>query len=165
MVAFKVLDPWLSACLALFGLAIFAHVAGNALGTRLRNHGNVRVDAGPAPRPRIASEEHFAPATRLSEHHRLGWWMWVMTGLGALLGACAGGAFLAAVNWERATVANVSLAASSCAVLGGLLGFWTGSFAQVVTQALWHAHQGADADRRHGLPAEGRRQDQAELVE
>lgn len=144
LAALKVLDPMVSAGLILLGLCIFAHVAGNAVGMKLR-------DGGPAPKSESSAplrSSDYAPTTRLSLHKRLGRLTLVFTILGAVIGATGGGGLLAFVNWENITLANMSLATTSCAVLGGLFGFWLSSFLQVFLQAWAEAHKNADPERR-----------------
>ena len=119
LVGLQILDPVVSAGLLLLGLCIFAHVAGNALGMKLRDGRPTQKTE--ASKPLQSSD--YAPVTRLSLHQRLGKMTLVFTVLGAVLGAVGGGGLLAVVNWTHATIANVSLAALSCSVLGGLFGF------------------------------------------
>ena len=88
--------------LLLLFLSIVAHVAGNAIGTRLREIGSrPRAETGGAPdflkrKPgsRVSAGE-CAPATRLGSHHPLGWLIVVATAIAFVLGGVAGGAFLA----------------------------------------------------------------------
>lgn len=144
IVALQVLDPLVSAGLILLGLCIFAHVAGNAVGMRLR-------DAGPSPESQTSSAlqaSDYAPATRLSLHQRLGRMTITFTALGSIFGAIGGGTLLAVLNWENITIANMSLAIISCAILGGFLGFVMSSFLQVFLQAWAEAHRNADPERR-----------------
>ena len=142
LVALQVLDPLVSAALILLGLCLFAHVAGNALGTRLRDGGPTPPQSRPSP---PLQSGHYAPATRLGLHQRLGRAILICTALGAVVGAGGGGTALAMINWENVTLANMSLAAASSAVLGGLFGFWLGSFLQIAFQALAEAHKNADS--------------------
>ncbi len=146
----RALDPKISAVVALLGLGIFAHVAGNVLGTRLRQRGPASMPV--ASRGRVGAADgsvtdHFAPSTRLSHRERVSRTLLVLSILGALGGAIVGGGLLAVLNWEKATVANVTLAVLSCAVLGGLLGFWLSSFLKVLGQAWWQAHEAASQDQ------------------
>jgi len=144
LVGLQVLDPMISAGLLLLGLCIFAHVAGNAMGMKLQD--GRPTQRAEASKPLQSSD--YAPVTRLSLHQRLGKMTLVFTVLGAVLGAVGGGGLLAVVNWTHATIANISLAALSCSVLGGLFGFWLSSFLQVFLQAWAEAHRNADPDRR-----------------
>ena len=138
LVAIKVLPPLVSAVMILFGLAIFAHVIGNALGTKLRQHGDVVLRDTPDGES-VRADQHFAPATELSNHRGLSRLTTILSAIGAVAGSLGGGGALAAINWEKATLANVGLAAFSCAVLGGLMGFWMASFLQVALEAWMQA--------------------------
>lgn len=133
--------------LLLLVLAILAHVAGNALGTRLRSIGSVPEpppdrcpDGLPSSRPIRATQ--FAPVTSLRERTRMGAGMIVLTLLGAVLGAACGGALLTLVNWERVTWASAALGSSSFGVLGGLAGFLGSRFLQILAHAWLQAHRG-----------------------
>jgi hypothetical protein len=145
--AVRFTGPRMAATLILLLLAIGAHVAGNVLGTRLRSSGNIVLGASDRRRGAARLEpHHFLPITRLGRRVRLGRGLFVLTALAAVAGAVGGGYLLALVNWQRATVGNISLACLSCGVLGGIWGFWVGSFTQVLFQALVQAHR--ESDRR-----------------
>ena len=119
-------------------------MAGNAVGMRLR-------DDGPTPEAQVSSPlqaSDYAPATRLSLHQRLGRMTIAFTALGSIFGAIGGGTLLAVLNWENITIANLSLAIISCAILGAFLGFVMSSFLQVFLQAWSEAHRNADPERR-----------------
>ncbi len=146
----RALDPKVSAVVALLGVGIFAHVAGNVLGTRLRRHSTgiglgVNQRQGTHTRPVVS--DHYAPSTRLSHREGISRTLLVLSLCGAIVGAVVGGGLLAMLNWQKATVANVSLAVVSCGVLGGLLGFWLASFLKVLGQAWWQAHEAARQDQ------------------
>ena len=146
LVAVKSLDPLLSFTLVLLALSIFAHVAGNAIGTKLRDQR--KEIAPPKGTTRKAEARDFAPATQLSERKPLGWVMKILTTLGAVVGGTAGGWFLANQAGDKATIANVTLAVLSCGVLGGFFGFWMSSFLQIALTAVWQAHREADPPLR-----------------
>jgi hypothetical protein len=126
-------------------LCVVAHVVGTKLGKRLRDNGDRPVDEQGRPLPRMKrpplKKQDFAPATRLSERYSLGWPLLLVTVLGALLGSGLGGGGLAWLNWERLNVSSLAFAVATCGLLGGMFGFWVGSFVQVVTTA------GAQANR------------------
>ena len=121
--------------LLLLALSIVAHVAGNALGTRLRENGSRPLDGKPgepvfsltAQRPPVAAAD-FAPTTRLGAKHPLGWLVIVATGLGIVLGASLGGVFLAWLCWERITLVGMICGAAASGALGGFGGFLVCSF-------------------------------------
>jgi hypothetical protein len=147
LVTAREVGPLGGSALLLLVLAVFAHVAGNAIGTRLRANGDAQIDrAGRAMLRR--DQRHFpmpcvpfAPATQLSVRKALGRSMLVLTGVGAIVGATSGAWLLGSVNWERATVANMAIGTVSFAVLGGLWGFWASSFFHVFWDALAQAHR------------------------
>lgn len=132
---FQAVGPLWASVLTLFILAVFAHVAGNAIGTKLRNEGSRPSRPSKHEQPCTASPHHFAPTTQLSRKKWIGLPTLIASMISALAGAVLGGGLLAKINWEAANVANLSLAAASCAVLGGLWGFWSCSFAKVFWQA------------------------------
>ncbi len=134
--------PVVSATLALFALVIFAHVAGNSLGTRLRDASDATRRRRDSSRTTMRAEpHHFAPATQLSRSSRFGWAMIILTALGAIAGAVGGGLLLAKFNQDEATFANMTLAVVSSGVLGGVWGFALVGFARVFLQAWWEAHR------------------------
>src|SRR5688572_726592 len=67
------LPPLWVAALVLLALSIFAHVAGNAIGTRLREIGNRKDNRAFDLQPQASREPRFAPVTRLGQRQRLGW--------------------------------------------------------------------------------------------
>ena len=85
------------AALVLLALAVIGHVAGNALGTRLRQNGSRPVDEegldlpSAKPWPRALSPDEFAPATQLSRRSSLGRPIFVATVLGTIAGGIGGG--------------------------------------------------------------------------
>jgi hypothetical protein len=137
--------------LLLLTLSIVAHVAGNAIGTRLRENGSRPLETEDAPpesrRAKTQTplpEADFAPATRLSARHPLGWIVLVAVGLGSVLGGAVGGAFLAWLCWERITLGSVACGAAASAALGGFAGFLLASFARELLRAHFDA-VGAEA--------------------
>lgn len=117
-------------------LAVFAHVAGNAVGTKLKENGGHRPRKKNAqPRAVELSGEHYAPATKLGEKSSLGLTIFVMTVVGFLIGAVGGGGLLTYLNWEKVIWPSIALAAIACGVLGGLAGFMTSSFIHVMIGA------------------------------
>ena len=148
IVALSALSPMVASGVVLLVLAVGAHVVGNALGTRLRDHGNTPLPTADQPlRRERPQQHHFAPPTPLSHRQKMGRMMSVLSGAGAILGGGAGGALLALLNWEKVTVANMALATVSCAILGALVGFLGGSFVKVAFEAWWQAHRDSNAER------------------
>jgi len=125
---------WLAAVVVLASLA--AHVAGNALGTRMREatdrdlarSGGLRVWADPVP---------SAKPTHLERSGSLGLLVPVSAGIGALCGAAIGTAALLAFtasSWTGALLGGVS-----SAVIGGLFGFLMASFVEILRTSLREA--------------------------
>ena len=133
--AWQALGPLWALVITLFTLAILAHVAGNAIGTKLRDAGSRPARTVTAQHPQTAAAHHFAPTTQLSHKKRIGWPTLIVSAGLALVGAIAGGAVLAHFNWNRLTLANLTLSVVSCGVLAGLWGFWLCSFAKVALHA------------------------------
>ena len=138
LLATSKVSPIAAFVLALLMMAIIAHVAGNAIGTRLRNHGDRQRSKRNATRttPRAGD---FAPATQLRWRTSLGKSMFVITGVGALVGAIVGGIALKHVYGNKLTIASHALSTGAFGVLGGFVGFLSGSFLAVLAKAIIHA--------------------------
>ncbi len=140
LATFQAAGPLAGWSLLLFALAVFAHVAGNSLGTQLRDAtDNARLRERSMEQP--TQPHHFAERTHLAHRVQLRWPMLVLTLICAIIGSFLGGSFLAEVNAAQATTANLALAYGSCGVLGAILGFGASMFLKVVLEALWQAHQ------------------------
>jgi hypothetical protein len=141
--------------LVIFALSIGAHVAANALGTRLRDHGGQGADPGPMILPTPPSTP--IATTNLSHHESLGWPLWFSIALGLIFGGVGGAILFTSTDAERATFSNTLLGSLAFAVIGGMVGFLGGSFIQVVYRA-WHQAKTGDlglgtdptADHRSG---------------
>ena len=152
-------SPYASLVLILLVLAIAAHLAGGGLGTRLRESGDVPLDADGqvvAPKERRPpSKTDFAPATRLERHESPVITLIVTTGVGVLLGAALGGSALAWLYRDHLTILNLAVALAASGVLGGFFGFLGGGFLHVVNDAQLHAlredQRGASRDVRRRL--------------
>lgn len=129
-------------------LSVVAHVAGAALGERLRGRqgdyaeGPDEGDAVRIRQPTQAQPSDFAQATQLSHkralHRRpIAWCI----GLGAGLAAILGSTILCIVMWDDLSIPNVMFGAVSAAVIGGMIGFWVGSLYQVARSALAEAKE------------------------
>ncbi|MCH7726903.1 MAG: hypothetical protein IH991_10530 [Planctomycetes bacterium] len=129
--------------LILLVLAVFAHVAGNSLGTKLRDNGDQTVTgdrkSGRASLRRKIRRNEFAPATNLSERYSLGITTIIITGTGAILGVILGGGFLALANLERLNWASLTVAGVASGVIGGLFGFLISGFVYVTLIAYFQA--------------------------
>ncbi len=128
------------------------HVAGNAIGSRLRQRGTQHSIADlregptgeglglPSGRRRIQPHQ-FAPVTRLSRRTSLGWFPVVVTVLGGIAGAIGGGVTLQRTNPAAATVSTMSLGCLASGVLAAFWTFWMFSLLQVFLGAWWQAHR------------------------
>lgn len=119
--------------LAMFALAVFAHVSANALGTRLRECGNRPLTTSgrrPFGRPRRPTSSDFAPTTQLGKRGVLGRSTLIATAVGAVVGASLGGTVLTSLM-QRITVPAVALAVAASAILGGIWTFAAASCIQV----------------------------------
>jgi lipid-binding SYLF domain-containing protein len=117
----------------LFILAVIAHVAGNAVGTKLKENGSRRPRNDDAQTKTIElSSEHYAPTTKLSEKSSLGVTIIILTVAGFVIGAVGGGGLLTYLNWEKIIWPSIALAAIASGVLGGLAGFMMSSFVHVM---------------------------------
>jgi hypothetical protein len=129
----------------LLGLSILAHVAGNAIGTRLRENG----DRGPAFRGFLGSRQlpTPAPATRLSERKTLGWPLVVATFGGLIAGGLGGGLWTTFTMRGPIEPAAVSIGVIAWAILGGLGAFAATGFSLVLGGAMWQAlrHPASDS--------------------
>ena len=125
------LAGWLAVVVLAASLA--AHVAGNALGTRLRETADQRLERLPG---RPASLPKLEP-TPLERRTSLGRVVPVSVGIGSLCGGLAGSyaLFVAA----RASVAGALLGGVSSAVIGGLGGFLVASFVEILRTSLREA--------------------------
>lgn len=141
------IGSWWSMAVLLVLALVSAHVAGNALGTKLRNHSaRRRVVPSSEPARRAVPRRDIASPQRLTQRTRLHWMTLVMSGGGALAGGYFGGSALAA-NYPEATTAAVMLGVVSSGVLGALAGFTASSFLEVVRQALSEAHAASDTHK------------------
>jgi hypothetical protein len=127
----------------LFLLAILAHVAGNAVGTQLRDQ-RPRRDVHAAPdggRHPPLSAQAFAPKSHLALRQRLGWMVPVIACLSGIAGGAMGGGWLIRMNAHQIDAGSMLLAYASCGVLGGIAGFLLYGFARVTFQAVREAHR------------------------
>src|SRR2546423_5832014 len=135
------LDPIAIAAIAFLALSMFCHVAGNCLGTRLREIGDNR-DLPPddpsstrtSPRP-----QDFAPVTHLGRRHSLGWTIVVASSVGLASGAIGGGLWTFAASRGPPGILNIAVGVIAFGILGGLAAFATVGLAQVLLGAIWQA--------------------------
>ena len=133
--------PVVLACLAFLILSIIAHVAGNAIGTRLRDlSSHSPDDALPKGLFRAKPKaDDFAPATRLGQRHGLGWPILVATVVGTVGGAVGGVAWTLISSRGPVGLLNVGVGAIAFAVLGGIAAFASFGFIQVGLGAIRQA--------------------------
>lgn len=128
------LAGWMAAVVVIASLA--AHVAGNALGTRMREatdrdlarSGGLRAWADALP---------VAKPTQLERTGSLGRVVPVSAGIGAVCGAGIGTAALLA--FTGSSWAGAALGGVSSAVIGGLFGFLAASFVEILRTSLREA--------------------------
>ena len=140
----NVLPPLMLAGLVVLLLSIFAHVAGNAIGTRLREIGGrpteLRVGGPEEARPlAVSSVPRCAPQTELSRRQSLGWPVLVVTAAGALAAAVGGGIWTAWLTGAAISALAILTGSIACGALGGFAAFLGFSFVQVGFGALRQA--------------------------
>ena len=146
-------DLAVAAASILCALSIFAHIAGAAIGSRLRaskdvspaqhdgDDGEAEVDSG-LLQPMEAQASDFAPTTQLSQQQPLNRKpILYAVGIGASLSAVVASVVLTLVMWDDLAIVNVLFGACSDAVIGGLVGFWLSSFFQVARNAIAEAQE------------------------
>jgi len=125
------LAGWMAMLVLLASIGM--HVAGNAIGTRLRDdtdRGLEARDRGPVFR--AAVPEH-AP-TRLERSESLGRLVPVSAAIGGVAGGVIGGGALAFV--VKSSAAGAILGGVSSAVIGGLLGFLLAGFVEIIRTSI-----------------------------
>jgi len=149
------LHPAAIAALAFLAVSIFFHVAGNALGTRLRQIGDLPdapdSDQSRVVRPSLAPQD-FAPATQLGQRRSLGWTIIVASSVGVTSGAVGGGLWTFLTSRGHAGLFDVAIGVIAFAVLGGIAAFATTGFAQVLGGAIWQAMEASPAIAPHDSP-------------
>jgi hypothetical protein len=126
------LAGWLAVVVVAASIAM--HVAGNAIGTSLRDEADRRRERVPG-RP-VTAVPRAAPS-HLQRHTSLGPLVPVSAGIGAACGGVAGAAAL--VTFAAASLPGAVLGGLSSAVLGGLLGFLAASFVEIIRTSLREA--------------------------
>ena len=131
------------ALLAFLVISIFCHVAGNAIGTRLREIGDRTDPMAANPRVIVPPERHeFAPVTQLSRRQGLGWLILVATSVGITSGAIGGGLWTFVSSRGQVALPDIAIGVIAFAILGGMATFAVFSFAQVLCGAYWQAQAG-----------------------
>ena len=147
LTTFQVLSLLSISAGVILAMAIFAHIAGNAIGVRLRTEGDQAKSETSLPstdfhdtRQKLQAQD-FAPDSQLRRHTTIGRPMVVTTLIGAMLSAVAGGIALASVNQDHLTLTSLLVGASAFSVIGALVGFLGGSFIGVFSSAIFHAQR------------------------
>ena len=135
------LDPIVLGAIVFLALSVFCHVAGNAIGTRLREIDDQPQPSGPeSPPTRLHPRpQDFAPVTQLSSRHSLGWTIIIASSVGITTGAIGGGLWTFLAGNGHAGMLNIAVGVIAFAVLGCLAAFATVGFAQVLVGAIWQA--------------------------
>lgn len=141
--------PVATAVTVLTLLSIFAHVAGAALGSRLRSSPDMDPDDASDDhppefllQPTRARQSDFAPTTQLSEQKPLERKpIYIAIGSGAFIAATLASIVLTWFMWDNLAIANVLFGAVSAAVIGGIFGYLISSLYQVVRAALAEAQE------------------------
>jgi hypothetical protein len=129
----KEIGPLASVGLCFFLALVGLHVAGNAIGTSLRQEVN-RELAAERPQPVAPARERVATSpSRLRERTPLGWMVLLLTGVGAALGGSLGS--LAYAYWTDVNTAGLIVGSISAAILGGFFGFLASSFSKIIFRA------------------------------
>ena len=139
------LSHWLSpialAGVVMLVLCVIAHVAGNAIGTRLRELGGRPRTLESARESLVRPKEaDFAPVTRLSQRQSLGWPIILGTSAGTLAGAIGGGLWTVTYSRGSFDILSVGVGILAFAVLNGIAAFAIVGFIQVGLGALRQAH-------------------------
>jgi amino acid transporter len=144
------LPPIWVAALVLLALSIFAHMAGNAIGTRLREIGG-RPDRESVQEFK-REPPRFAPTTRLGQRHKLGWPIVIATLTGMILGGFGGGLWTLLTSRAPTPAAVIGLGVVAFAALGGILAFATVGFTQVLLGAIWQAMRHSSGETQNSAP-------------
>jgi hypothetical protein len=136
---------WMAAFVILASVAV--HVAGNAIGTRLRDETDRDLTRVGSPRS-VRRLPPRAPPAQLQRRTSLGSLVPVSAGIGSICGGAAGS--IALYQLTSSSLAGALLGGASSAVLGGLFGFLVASFIEILRTSLREAiaAERAAADRR-----------------
>ena len=141
------LSQWLTpitvGCLVLLVASIVAHVAGNVIGTRLREIGDEpdRNQRRADDRPKAGD---YAPVTRLGQRTGLGWPIVFGTLAGIIVGGVGGGVWTLLASQGPVGPLNVGVGVVAFSVLGGIGAFAVIGFVQVGVSAIRQAMQQID---------------------
>ena len=122
---------------AVAALMVAAHVAGNSLGTKLRDRASRRRT--PSDVSGHAASAHQAPISHLSERWSLGWGMFLLTAFGALATMIGGCLWMERVYHLGLDLYGLAVAATAFGIMGGIGSFAVATFSQVMAVAFWQA--------------------------
>ena len=131
--------------IVMFVLLVAAHVAGNAIGTRLRDGADSRrksetYDFDPFDPDRLAARSRPKwqppPITRMQQFSPLGWKVFVTSASFSIVGGAIGGMWLTVHYWHRISAPGIVLGTLASAVIGALAGFLLASFLAIVAESL-----------------------------
>jgi hypothetical protein len=123
-------------------LMVGAHIAGNAIGTRLRDGPEPTSKRNTSSPVRVAVEaEHFARPTNLRERASLGWVIPISSVLGALLGMSSGWYAMHVTYGQHLEWAAIVVAVIAFGILGAFGTFMIGTFTHVIWQAIHDSHR------------------------
>jgi hypothetical protein len=138
---------WLGPAITLVAIVLLAgvlgHIAGNALGTQLRDTGSRHWKdvaatseeiASRAAAPTIQSSD-FAPPSKLTQRQSLGPIVLLFPVVGSAILAAVGGYWLGGALGEKATLGRMIFGVCAFAVIGAILGFLAGTFLKVLIGA------------------------------
>jgi hypothetical protein len=153
--ALAALSQWVSpmalAAVVMLVLCIIAHVAGNSIGTKLRELGSRPHNDDPNASGSIAKPKKtdFAPATRLGQRYALGWPIVIATLGGTILGGIGGGVWTLIASRGPVGPLNVGVGCVAFAMLGGLAAFLAFGFVQVGLGAIRQTMSPSDDPAAH----------------
>ena len=125
------LAGWMAATVVVASIAM--HVAGNAIGTRLRDSAAKDRDLHELTPLSTVIPPPSAP-TRLERHERLGFLVPISASIGATIGGVTGSLMLIFV--AGSSTAGAILGGISSAIIGGLFGFLVASFIEILRTSL-----------------------------
>jgi hypothetical protein len=136
-----------SSLLAIMLLLVGGHVAGNAIGTSLRDHS----PGSGQPREPVARAAPVArepsPPTRLQQRQQAGWLMLLVAATCAMIGGVAGSCLVALHYGEAISAVSFAFGTLAAAVLGGMVGFIGCSFVGIAMRTWREAVREHDARR------------------
>jgi hypothetical protein len=154
----QAVGPIVGTMLFMIAMAVIAHVAGNAIGCRLRDGPISGRPAQDLPAGAVAkvserpagmqtTAPQCAPVTHLSRHVPLGSIQVLMTSLGVLVGTASGWVLFARLYPATATLPVLLVGSLATGAIGGFFAYWLFSLVYVLAGACWQAHCHADAQR------------------